>query len=380
MFAFNLIESNIIESHAMCIFQRAVENLQKDKALKHRTRTADFEKAKRNKKDEFYTKLEDIRAELKHYSRHFAGKVVYLNCDDPRYSNFFRFFVDEFHNLKLKALIASGFAGREEQSPNGVFHRGVWAEYEGEMQDPLSTLPGKAELRFLNGTGDFREEESLSLLKRADIVVTNPPFSQFRDYFSQLTHMQKDFIILANMNAVTYVEVFPYFKNDSVWYGPSIHSGDREFLVPKDYPLEANNCRIDEEGNRYIRVKGVRWFTNLHADVEMPEIKLSHCYQDGAYPRYVNYPAIEIGRTARIPKDYYGEMGVPISFMDHYRREQFEIVGSSNTLALPMKDFAEAGTFQTGGPRFYLPREDGSYRRMYERIVIKRREANQVNR
>lgn len=340
------------------------------------TRTADFEKAKRSKKDEFYTTLEDIQAELKHYTRHFTGKVVYLNCDDPRYSNFFRYFVEEFHRLGLKAVIASGFEGVEQGLPGEAVSRGVWAEYKGEVQDPLSNLPGKAKLRIMNGSGDFRGEESLKLLDRADVVVTNPPFSQFRDYFSQLVNAHKDFVILANMNAVTYVEVFPYFQNNSVWYGPSIHSGDREFLVPQDYPLEANNCRVDESGNRYIRVKGVRWFTNLLADAKASEMTFTCDYHDESYPSYVNYPAIEVGKITRIPKDYFGDMGVPITFMDYYNREEFEIIGSSNTLALPMKDFAEPGTFQPGGPRFYLSREDGSYRRMYERIVIRRRKTS----
>ena len=346
--------------------------------MKKGTRTADFEKAKRSKKDEFYTKLEDIQAEVQHYAKHFAGKVVYLNCDDPRYSNFFKYFVDEFHSLGLKALIASGFEGIRQESSEGMRAKGVWAEYFGEEQDPYSTLPGKAQLRTLVGSGDFRSEEALSLLGRSDIVITNPPFSQFRDYFSLLVESKKKFIVLANMNAVTYVEVFPQFKNNAVWYGPSIHSGDREFLVPCDYPMEASGCRIDEEGNRYIRVKGVRWFTNLHPDLETPKMKLTCRYEQDAYPEYVNYPAIDVGKTALIPMDFYGEMGVPISFMDHYNREQFEIIGSSISLARPMKDYAEPGTFQSGGPRFYLRREDGTYRRMYERIIIKRRKNHQT--
>ncbi len=345
--------------------------------MEQNARTADFEKAKRSKKDEFYTKLEDIQAEIPYYAKHFAGKVVYLNCDDPRYSNFFKYFVDEFHNLQLKAVIASGFEGLQQGLLGETCAKGVWADYYGEEQDPLSSLPGKAKLRAMDDTGDFRGEEARSLLERADIVVTNPPFSQFRDYFSMLVESDKKFIVLGNMNAVTYVEVFPLFQNDTVWFGPSIHSGDREFLVPQSYPLKASSSRVDENGNRYIRVKGVRWFTNLQPNVELPLMEMHHRYEESSYPEYVNYPAIDVSKTALIPSDFYGEMGVPISFMDHYNKEQFEIVGSSNSLARPMRDYAAPGSFQSGGPRFYLRREDGSYRRMYERIVIKRRETIQ---
>lgn len=347
--------------------------LKKGETVEKRSRTADFIAAKRNKKDEFYTRLEDIKAEVEHYKHHFANKVVYLNCDDPRTSNFFRYFVAEFYHLKLKAVIASGYESVERGLSGAVGTNGVWASYEGREQDPCSSLPGKAKLHLFEGSGDFRDQESLSLLKRSDIVVTNPPFSQFRDYFSQLVNMDKKFIVLGNMNAVTYVEVFPHFQKNAVWYGPSIHSGDREFLVPRDYPLEANNCRVDDDGNRYIRVKGVRWFTNLQPDTNIQAMELKCHYREDLYPQYINYPAIEVGKTARIPCDYFGEMGVPISFMDHYDKNQFEIVGSSSSLARPMQDYAEAGSYRPGGPRFYTRYEDGSYRRMYERIVIKRK-------
>ncbi len=344
--------------------------------MRQTTRLDSLMLAKSNKRDEFYTKLEDIEAEVFHYSKHFRNKTVYLNCDDPRYSNFFRFFVNEFYTLGLKAVIASGLDQSVQRDNAQPLTNGVWAEYIGKEDCPESLLPGKAVLRRLTDTGDFRGLASRHLLDRADIVVTNPPFSLFHEYFSLLIESQKSFLILGNMNAVTYPEVFPRFKDGTVWYGCSIHSGDREFLVPSNYPLEAAGCRVDESGNRFIRVKGVRWFTNMRPDVTVPFMTLKQSFHAYRYPEYANYSAIEVGRTANIPADYYGEMGVPISFLDHYNPNQFEIVGSSNTLARPMKDIADPGTYQTGGPRFYLQCEDGSYRRMYERIVIKRRQDN----
>ena len=182
-------------------------------------------------------------------------------------------------------------------------------------------------------------------------MVTNPPFSLFREYVAQLVKFDKEFVIIGNMNAVTYKEIFPLFQNNQMWYGPSIRSGDREFRVPTDYPIKAAGSRSDEYGNNYIRVKGVRWFTNL------------------------DYPAIEVGKTMDIPFNYNDAMGVPITFLDKYNPDQFEILGSSKTLGQPMSQIAEKGTYQQGGPRFYLPKGDGTYRRMYERIVIRKKQS-----
>ncbi len=341
------------------------------------SRSRAFQAAKVAKKDEFYTRLEDIEAEMAFYPGQFANKTVYMNCDDPRYSNFFRFFVDNFESLGVKRVIASGF----EALPQGVRsprkRRGVWAEYTGVPQDSLSALPGKAELRALTDDGDFRSPEAVSLLEEADLVVTNPPFSLFSEYVSQLVSFKKEFLIIGNMNALTYRDIFPLFQNNLMWYGKSIHSGDREFLVPADYPLEAANSRVDDKGNKFIRVKGVRWFTNLVASEGFTDLALTRSFSEEMYPQYVNYPAIEVARTCDIPGDYFGEMGVPISFMDHYSPKQFEIVGSSKELAMPMSEFAEPGTYQNGGPRFYLRSEKG-FRRMYERVVIKRSSAHQA--
>jgi hypothetical protein len=173
------------------------------------------------------------------------------------------------------------------------------------------------------------------------------------------------------MNALTYKEIFPLFQNDRMWYGPSIRSGDREFRVPDDYPLEAAGTRIDEHGNCYIRVKGVRWFTNLDYAERHQDLVLTRKFRAEDYPRYANFDAIEVGRTSDIPLDYAGLMGVPITFIDKYNPDQFEIVGSSKTMSRPMSGIAEKGTYQQGGPRFYLSVGQGRYRRMYDRIVVR---------
>ena len=173
------------------------------------------------------------------------------------------------------------------------------------------------------------------------------------------------------MTASTSKEIFPLFADNKIWYGKSIHSGDREFAVPKDYPLSASGTRIDDNGVKYIRVKGVRWFTNIEYSDRHVDLQLSEKYNPAKYPKYVNYDAIDVSKTVLIPGDYAGLMGVPVSFLDKYNPDQFEIVGSSRTLSQPMDWFAEKGTYPSGGPRFYLTRSDGTYRRLFERIVIR---------
>lgn len=335
-------------------------------------RNRDFHDARQAKKDEFYTQLSDIEKELRHYTEHFRDKVVYLNCDDPRVSNFFRYFATNFEKLGLKKLIATCYkSNNPENFSSGESGSAVWLEYTGEKNGDSAPEAGEVGVRPLAGDGDFRSEESIALLRQADIVVTNPPFSLFREYVAQLVENNKKFIILGNMNALTYKEIFPLFQNNQMWYGPSIRSGDREFRVPDDYPLEAASTRIDDEGNRYIRVKGVRWFTNLDFEERYQDLELTRRFRAEDYPRYANFEAIEVGRTADIPLDYAGLMGVPITFIDKYNPDQFEIVGSSKTMSRPMTKIAEKGTYQQGGPRFYLPSGKNSYRRMYDRIVVR---------
>ncbi len=287
-------------------------------------------KAKRNKKDEFYTQLYDIEEELKHYKEHFKNKVVYCNCDDPRVSNFFHYFSYNFEVLELKKLITTCYKSKDiDLFSTHESERAVYLEYTGDTN--RNKIPDREEIEVLplKGDGDFRSEECIALLKQADIVVTNPPFSLFREYVAQLVEYKKKFIIIGSLNAITYKEIFKFIKNNSLWLGESIHSGDREFGVPNDYPLKAASYRIGNDGKKYIRVKGVRWFTNLDIAKRHEDLILYKRYSPEAYPHYDNYDAINVNKTKDIPADYAGAMGVPITFLDKYNPTQFEIIGMS---------------------------------------------------
>ena len=302
--------------------------------------------AKTAKKDEFYTQLTDIERELQHYWPHFRNKVVLCNCDDPYESNFFKYFALRFNQLGLKKLICTCYNGSPVQGNELLIH---FDEFDSEPTK-IAYKVEITEVRDLNGdgavdlsdicyllqndknvlstlrTGDFRDPECIDLLKQADIVVTNPPFSLFRGYIGQLVEYEKKFLIIGNINVVTYKEVFPLMKDNKVWLGPSITSGDRKFYVPDDYPLNASGCGIDSDGRRFIRVKGVRWFTNLDHNKRHEEIDLVCRYSPEEYPTYDNYNAINVSKTTDIPCDYGGYMGVPITFLDKYNPNQFEII------------------------------------------------------
>lgn len=337
-------------------------------------RNRDFQQARQAKKDEFYTSLSDIELELKYYASHFEGKVVYCNCDDPRSSNFFRYFSNNFDKLGLKKLITTCYRSQDADIfGQNDSDKAVYLEYTGNKNGNSVQSAEVIGIKQLTGDGDFRSTESIALLKQADIVVTNPPFSLFNEYVAQLVEYEKKFVIIGNMNAVTYTNIFPLIQSNQMWYGPSIRSGDREFRVPEDYPITAAGSRVDELGNKYIRVKGVRWFTNLDYPSRHVSLHLEKTYSPDANPKYVNFDAIEVGKTKDIPLDYDGPMGVPITFLDKFNPDQFEILGSSKTLSRPMSEIAKKGTYQQGGPRFYLPNGDGTYRRMYERIVIRKK-------
>lgn len=298
------------------------------------------------KKDEFYTQLTDIEKELRHYKKHFQGKTVLCNCDDPFESNFFKYFVLNFNRLGLKKLIATCYAGspianqqlslfdvtgEEKNRPYRAVVTQVYDKTGNGGVDMLDVAElfrsGENELTELEGDGDFRSPECLALLDEADIVATNPPFSLFREYIAVLMEHEKKFIIIGNINVVTYKDFFPLLMKNKVWIGPSIHSGDRAFYVPDDYPLEAAGCGIDETGRKFIRVKGIRWFTNLDIKQRHEEMILVKRYSPELYPTYDNYDAIEVSQTLNIPCDYPGIMGVPITFLDKYSPEQFEIIG-----------------------------------------------------
>lgn len=274
--------------------------------------------AKKAKNDEFYTQLTDIEKEMRHYKEFFKGKVVYCNCDDARESNFFKYFSLNFEHLGLKKLIATGFKA------DG---KGVVLVYEGDKNGNRIVDDNEIIVSELNGNGDFRSAECVEFLKECDVVVTNPPFSLFREYVAQLMEYGKKFLIIGEQNALTYKEIFPYVKANQLWWGASIHSGDRKFYVPDNYPLNAATCGVDENGKRFIRVKGIRWWTNIENTTHSTPMDLYRKYNETDYPKYDNYDAINVDKTSDIPMDYEGVMGVPITFFDKYCPSQFEIVG-----------------------------------------------------
>ncbi len=314
--------------------------------------------AKAAKNDEFYTQYADIQKEVNAYLEYnpdtFRGKTVLLPCDDPEWSNFTRFFAQNFERLGLKRLISTSYAVESKKYKN---YQPTLFETESEWYDVDKTrIKGKIfelthdtnnsgrididdlEWHYLEGDGDFRSKEVCQLRDEADIIVTNPPFSLFREFLAWIIDGLTDFLIIGNMNAVTYKEVFPLIKDNKLWYGPSITSGDREFMIPEAYPIEAAGWRIDDNGNKYIRVKGVRWFTNLdhgrrHEPLKLMTMKDNLRFSkhkdliETGYQKYDNYDAIEVPYTDSIPIDYDGMMGVPISFLDKYCPEQFEIIG-----------------------------------------------------
>ena len=292
-----------------------------------------IDKAKEAKKDEFYTQLDDINNELKHYREHFRGKTVLCNCDDPRISNFFTYFAYNFEFLGLKKLITTCYKNQNmDLFSQNQSEQAVYLIYEGDKNGNHTPDANEIGVMPLKGDGDFRSKECIELLKEADIVVTNPPFSLFREYVAQLMEYDKEFLIIGNQNALSYKEIFPLIRDNKMWLGASIHSGDRKFWVPEDYELKAAGCGIDATGRKFIRVKGVRWFTNLDYKERHEDLILYKNYTPDLYPKYENYDAINVNKTEDIPCDYEGIMGVPITFMDKYNPDQFEIILNSATL------------------------------------------------
>lgn len=320
--------------------------------------------ARSAKNDEFYTRIEDVEVELLHYREHFRGKTVYLNCDDPRWSAFWRYFCLQFDTLGLERLIATHYTGVVDPGAPSFMIDVVRGR---DVTDPQLIDPETVGVqRALVGDGDFRSEECIELLKQSDIVVTNPPFSLFREYVAQLVEYGKQFVILGNMNAITYKEVWPLVQQGKLWFGPSISSGDRPFGVPDAYPLEAAGCWIDDDGQKWIRVKGVRWFTNLDHSRRHEELPLWKRYTSEEYPTYDNYDAINVNKVKDIPQDYDGAIGVPITFLDKWNPEQFEILGITEANASGNSGGLWAGA-DTGRHAFV----DG--KRVYARVFVKRK-------
>ena len=363
--------------------------------------------ANKAKKDEFYTQLSDIENELRHYRKHFKGKTVFCNCDDPYESNFFKYFVLNFNKLGLKKLICTCYAtspvmyeqmtffgesvsfapkapiGEREKLPYKIEVSAV-TDLNGDgaididdINLLLQTVDGKPTL--LEGNGDFRSEECIELLKEADIVVTNPPFSLFREYVAQLIEYDKKFIIIGNQNAITYKEIFPLLKDGKMWLGYGF-SGNVGFFINEHYEDYAKSSQ-HKEG--MIRVSGVMWYTNLDISKRHEELDLYKHYTPEEYPTYDNYDAIEVGKTADIPCDYDGVMGVPITFLDKFCPDQFDIIGMCENMDLYGLKTKVYSSQECRDRYFELFGKNGTYdlnaagvvkgKKVYQRILIKKR-------
>ena len=319
--------------------------------------------ARLNKKDEFYTQLSDIENELRHYKEHFRGKTVLCNCDDPRVSNFFHYFAFQFEALGLKRLITTCY---KNQTPD-LFsqhdcERAISLVYDGDKNGNRVPDPEEIGIHQLQGDGDFRSAECIELLMQSDIVVTNPPFSLFREYVAQLMRFDKKFIIIGNQNAITYKEIFPLIMDNKVWLGYGFKGGATHFISNYEDTASAGDHRAG-----MIRVSGVVWFTNLEIKKRHEDLILVRNYTPKDNPRYDNYDAIEVGKTGDIPMDYDGLMGVPITFLDKYNPAQFEIVGCSDNGAVP--DQYKLPHFKKHNEPFI------NGQKVYKRIFIRRRKS-----
>ena len=340
--------------------------------------------AKRLKNDEFYTQLPDIENELRHYKEHFRGKVVYCNCDDPRVSNFFHYFSHSFERLGLKKLITACYRNQERD----LFSRhdseqAIWLEYNGNAKGGRVPNVRDIGIHAFEGDGDFRSAECSELLKQADIVVTNPPFSLFREYVAQLVEYDKKFLIIGTQNAVTYKEIFPLIKENRMWLGITPKGQDMLFDVPEGYALELTATK--KEGSAYRLVDGVvkgrlgnaAWFTNLDHARRHKKLILYRRYSPEEYPTYDNYDAINVDRIAEIPKDWDGAMGVPVTFLGKHNPEQFEILGITdrdNRYGLKTRKYtlADASKYNDLNGEGGVVKIKGKYKRTYRRILIKR--------
>ena len=338
-------------------------------------------RAKKNKIDEFYTQMSDIEAEMRYYKQHFRGKVILCNCDDPYESNFFKYFAMNFNFLGLKKLIATSYS----ESPIAYEQLPLFEIKSLNLKNSDSKPPYKVEitevkdenadgaidlsdveyllknrknvLSLLRGNGDFRSDECIELLKEADIVVTNPPFSLFREYVAQLMEYEKKFIIIGSKNAISYNEIFKFIKENKIWLGNGFPNGNAFFRIPPQYSREwANGVYNPETG--LVKFRNVGWFTNLDLEKRHEFITLYKHYTPEEYPQYDNYDAIEVSKTAEIPYDWDGIMGVPITFLDRYNPEQFEILGNEKTLGIKRGRGYINGKRQYG--RIFIRRKDVS--------------------
>jgi len=351
--------------------------------------------SKTQKNDEFYTQLLDIENEVKHYKDKFRGKVVFCNCDDPFESNFFKFFASNFNHFGLKKLIATSFttspiAGTqlalldmEGLKPDGgqpfKIEINEVPDSNGDGAVNISDVQyllkhDKNTASPLKGNGDFRSEECVELLKEADIVCTNPPFSLFREYVAQLVEHDKKFLIIGSTNAITYEEIFPYLKDDTIWLG--VNNGAKTYEVPLYYSQD--NTYLGSDGKKYAKMGNTGWFTNLDFDKRHEELQLYKKYRTDDFQTYDNYDAIEVSKVQDIPVDFDGAMGVPITFLDKYNPEQFEILGLTdrkNTSGLRTKLYtaADSSKYNDLNRRGAIKLSDGTYKSTYARILVRRK-------
>ena len=322
-------------------------------------------KARSEKNDEFYTILTDIERELRHYKKHFKNKVVLCNCDDPRVSNFFHYFSYNFEQLGLKKLITTCYKNQNaDLFSEHKSEKAIYLEYTGDKNRNSVPDPKEIGIKHLKGNGDFRSEECIELLKQADIVVTNPPFSLFREYVAQLVKYDKKFLIIGTWNAVTYKGIFNLIKDNRMWIGINSNRNFSGFIVPKHYSLHGTEARVDENGNRIVSSNNTCWFTNLDLAKRHEELILYKTFTDAEYPKYDNYDAINVNATKDIPCDYDGPIGVPITFIDKYNPDQFEIISSNDIRSNDDTPFKEHGLIKD---------KDGTIngKPTYVRIVIR---------
>lgn len=368
--------------------------------------------AKRAKNDEFYTQYHDIEKEINSYLEYnpdvFKGKTVLLPCDDPEWSNFTKFFAQRFKDLGLKKLVSTSYAPNSK--PKDVPYQPTLFELEDQKFDEVKTQAnGKIftltkditgdgvvnvqdlEWTYLEGDGDFRSEEIVRLRDEADVILTNPPFSMFREFLGWLTERDKDFLIIGNMNAITYKEVFPLIMANKMWLGATGNGTDMVFRVPPGFEVsEKDKAKAEKLGyvGDYTRLGNSCWFTTFdHGRRHEPLVLMTESentkfsrhkeIRGVGYRKYANFDGIEVPFTDSIPSDFEGFMGVPISFLSKYSPEQFEIVGSSGELGVHISEVAEPGTYQQGGPSFYVKNPDGTYERLYKRLVIKNKKASE---
>jgi hypothetical protein len=286
-------------------------------------------KAKNNKWNEYYTQLTDIEKELKKYKKQFKNKIVLCNCDDPTISNFFHYFSYSFEELGLKKLITTCYKSEEiNLFSQRVSNKAIYLEYFGDKNGDRIPNPEEIGIKHLKSDGDFRSEECVELLKEADIIVTNPPFTLFREYIEQLTNFKKKFLIMGHQGAIGYKETFPLIQNGKIWLGYN-NGGTKWFRVNNDYDIKTISRKKIVDGKKYFSMGNVVWYTNLNVSKRNEEIILFKKYNKKDYPKYDNYDAIDVSKVSEIPKDFDGIMGVPVTFLDKHNPNQFEILGLS---------------------------------------------------